>query len=64
LTGKSAVSLSVGLIGSIAVAGAALAHAVPEHQRRALADGGHFDYAWSGAVHMLTATTTCSSCPA
>ena len=54
MTRKTAVSLSVGLIGSIAMAGAALAHAVPEHQRRALADGGHLDYAWSGAVHMLT----------
>jgi len=42
------------IVGNIAAAGAAFAHSVPEGQRRALADGGHLDYAWSGAVHMLT----------
>ena len=46
--------LGAGMFASAISAGAAVAHAVPESQRRALADGGHLDYAWSGAVHMLT----------
>ena len=32
----------------------ALAHNVSREQRRALTEGGHLDYMWSGAVHMLT----------
>ena len=32
----------------------ALAHNVSTEQRRALTEGGHLDYMWSGAVHMLT----------
>jgi hypothetical protein len=32
----------------------ALAHNVSTEQRRALIEGGHLDYMWSGAVHMLT----------
>jgi hydrogenase/urease accessory protein HupE len=36
------------------VASPALAHNVPSEQRRALIEGGHLDYLWSGAVHMLT----------
>jgi hydrogenase/urease accessory protein HupE len=31
-----------------------LAHNVSTEQRRALSEGGHLDYMWSGAVHMLT----------
>jgi hypothetical protein len=32
----------------------AFAHNISAEQQQVLAGGGHLDYAWSGAVHMLT----------
>ena len=39
---------------AVAISSPAWAHNIPTEQQRALASGGYLDYAWSGAVHMLT----------